>query len=250
MGVKKSQDKITVRRIELKVFVIPDIHLKPWMIKKAEQIVNMNRFDEIVILGDIVDDWNQEENLELYRETLDTVAGFVKRHQETVFCYGNHDISYFYNAYESGYSPYAKETVIEGINNIVYSLPKENVGFIHRIDDVIFSHAGLTERFVLNYFGYEEKYDIDRIIRKINKMGKSELWTNDSPIWARPQMNNMRLYPDDMLQVVGHTPVVVAQKEKNLISLDTFSTYRNGKTIGDEIFVCIDTETESIKHLI
>ena len=53
----------------------------------------------------------------------------------------------------------------------------------------------------------------------------------------------MRLYPSDMLQVVGHTPVEFVVKEENLLTLDNFSTYRNGEPIGDERYVCVDTIT-------
>ena len=34
-----------------KVFVIPDIHLKPWMFDEAEEITGKNEFDKIVMLG-------------------------------------------------------------------------------------------------------------------------------------------------------------------------------------------------------
>ena len=65
-----------------------------------------------------------------------------------------------------------------------------------------------------------------------------------SPIWVRPQEGAFRLYPWDMMQVVGHTPVEAAQLDGKLFTLDTFSTFRNGQPIGDERFYWIDTETE------
>lgn len=74
-------------------------------------------------------------------------------------------------------------------------------------------------------------------------MGKPYIWQDDSPIWARPQYGEMRLYPMDMLQVVGHTPVVEPTREGKLLTVDTFSTYRDGDPIGDETFVVVDTET-------
>ena len=39
-----------------KVFVIPDVHLKPWMFDKAEEILSRSEYDKIVCLGDLVDD--------------------------------------------------------------------------------------------------------------------------------------------------------------------------------------------------
>lgn len=224
-----------------KVLVIPDVHLKPWMFDKATEKIKMSEIDRTVLLGDLVDDWNQETNLELYRETLDRAALFVKEYPDTLYCFGNHDVSYLWQAHESGYSAYARETVVEGINKLIYTLSPENSGFIHRIDNVLFSHAGLTERFVLRKFGYGERMDIDVMIEKINRMSSDDIWRDDSPIWARPQKKNMRMFPWDMMQVVGHTPVEEVTLEDKVLSVDNFSTDQYGVPLGDERFVCIDT---------
>ena len=54
----------------------------------------------------------------------------------------------------------------------------------------------------------------------------------------------MRLYkPRKLLQVVGHTPMDRITKEGNLISTDVFSTYRDGRPIGTEEFLLLDTLT-------
>ena len=54
------------------------------------------------------------------------------------------------------------------------------------------------------------------------------------------------MYPLDMMQVVGHTPVVAPLLENNgkLLTLDTFSTYDTGEPIGNEKYVWVDTVTE------
>ena len=49
-----------------KAFVIPDIHLKPWIFDRAEEEFPKGEYDKIVCLGDLVDDWGQETNLDLY----------------------------------------------------------------------------------------------------------------------------------------------------------------------------------------
>ena len=54
-----------------KVFVIPDVHLKPWMFDKAEELLSRSEYDKIVCLGDLVDDWDQEKNLGLYWKYLE-----------------------------------------------------------------------------------------------------------------------------------------------------------------------------------
>ena len=132
-----------------KVFVIPDVHLKPWMFDKAEELFSRSEYDKIVCLGDLVDDWDQEKNLGLYSETFDALERFINRHPNFLLCYGNHDVSYIWEARESGYSDYARRVVIEGLSKLEKCVSAGNIAYIHRIDNVLFSHAGLTE--VLRY---------------------------------------------------------------------------------------------------
>ena len=52
------------------------------------------------------------------------------------------------------------------------------------------------------------------------------------------------MYGDEkVLQVVGHTPVEKIYREGNVISCDVFSTYRDGRAVGTEEFVVVDTDT-------
>ena len=223
-----------------KVFVIPDIHLKPWMFNEADKLLSQNKYDQIVCLGDIVDDWDQEKNLGLYSETFDALEIFIKQHPNFLFCYGNHDVSYIWEARESGYSDHARQVVLEGISKLEKLLPAGNIAYIHRIDNVLFSHAGLTEIFVSHFL---QKFDgnIDELIEKINSFRRDELWCDASPIWARPQDGRIELYPSGYLQVVGHTPVEKTDFFADVLTVDNFSTYRSGNPIGDQRFVWVDT---------
>ena len=223
-----------------KVFLIPDVHLKPWIFEKASNLISNGLYDVVVLLGDIVDDWNQGRNLNLYDVTFDAAIKFVKKHRQTLWCYGNHDVSYLWKAGETGYSIYARDIVVRRIGELEKALGMENCAFIHRINNTLFSHAGLTESFVLKHFGNNEP-DLDSIMSQINCMRKDEMWQDDSPIWARPQKGHMRLYPPELFQVVGHTPVLQALEEGNLLTLDSFSTYPDGSPIGNERFVWVDT---------
>lgn len=60
-----------------KVFVIPDVHLKPWMFDKAEELLSRSEYDKIVCLGDLVDDWDQEKNLGKYPVLHSTYEGCI-----------------------------------------------------------------------------------------------------------------------------------------------------------------------------
>lgn len=39
-----------------RVFVVPDVHLKPWIFEKASRLILKEKFDAVVLLGDLVDD--------------------------------------------------------------------------------------------------------------------------------------------------------------------------------------------------
>lgn len=123
-------------------------------------------------------------------------------------------------------------------------IPASNIGYVKRIDNVIFSHAGLTENFVEAFFSDEKKNGIDCLIDRINDSSAEVLWTGDSPIWSRPQFNDRkRMYMQEQyMQVVGHTPMreVTYDPDWGLLSTDVWSTYKNGQKYGEEKFVFID----------
>ena len=58
-----------------RVLVIPDVHLKPWIFDGADR-VDENSYDDIVILGDLVDDWGKGNDLDAYKETLDLFSTY------------------------------------------------------------------------------------------------------------------------------------------------------------------------------
>ena len=233
----------------MKVLVIPDVHLKPWMFDRAENVIQKRKVDNIVCLMDIPDDWGQERDVGLYAETYDRVIAFARNHPASLWCYGNHDLSYMWRAMESGYSYYAEETVYEKLKELRGFLEDhERLKYIHRIDNVLFMHGGLTDEFVKAFSKASHYNDVDAVISEINELGRGRMWQNYSPIWLRPQYGNYRMYkPRKLLQVVGHTPVKEIKKEGNVISCDTFSTYRNGDPFGTMEFLLLDTETWSYK---
>ncbi len=224
-----------------RVLVIPDVHLKPCIFDEADK-VDKSSYEGIVVLGDLVDDWGKGNDLGAYEETLNRAAEFGKEHGESLWCYGNHDVSYLWDTMESGYSVQARLTAIEGITKLERIL-EDRYKFVHRIDNVLFSHAGVTETFVLHSCGYHVK-EIDDILAKINRMGKQELWRDSSPIWARPQADFYRMFRDDLFyQVVGHTPVEEPLDACGVLTLDLFSTYSNGDPYGNQKFYIVDTLT-------
>lgn len=230
----------------MKVLVIPDVHLKPWIFDQAFEIMENTDCELAVCLGDLVDDWRHGSDTGLYEETLDKAIAFARRYPDSLWCYGNHDLAYLWDQYDHpGYSEEAAGTVVSMFDRLQDTLnAPENMAIIHRVDNVLFSHAGLIKEFVDEWCGYIGD-DLDAIIETINDFGEGQLREGISPVWARPQVTEMdlNLYPEGMLQVVGHTPVPSIQFNKNLLSTDTFSTYSDGSRYGNEDLCWVDTVT-------
>ena len=220
----------------MKVMVIPDVHLKPWIFHRASELMKEIKPDRTVCLMDIADDWCQQ--------TYDAAIAIAKEYPDTLWCYGNHDVCYLWNQRETGYSKIAPWTVCEKLQILRESLPDERqLAYLHRIDNVLFSHGGLTDAFVRRYVPAGKYNDIDIVIDMINGFSCGEMWLDASPIWYRPQYYEGRLYkPRKLLQVVGHTPVDRISRKGNLISCDVFSTDSSGEPIGTQEFPVINTD--------
>ena len=229
----------------MKVLVIPDIHLKPYMFQRAAELMEKGEAEQAVCLMDIPDDWDNEYNIGLYVETFDAAIGFAEKYPYTLWSYGNHDLCYMWNERESGYSAAASWTVQEKLLELKRTLPEGNeIRYIQKIDNVLFCHGGLMNYFVRHVVPSSKYHDVDEAVRIINGLHHDYMWNDASPIWHRPQYSPARMYkPRKLLQVVGHTPVDRIYRNGNVISCDVFSTYRDGRPIGTKEFTVIDTKT-------
>lgn len=229
----------------MKVLVIPDIHLKPGIFCRAKELLNKGIADVSVCLMDIPDDWEKQFLVEEYEKTFDEAIEFVKDFPNSLWCYGNHDLSYLWNEMETGYSSVAKYTVTQKLLELSTLLGAVNpIKYIQQVDNVLFCHGGLTKYFVKKYVPLSKYDDVSYVVDCINSLGHYEMWCDDSPIWYRPQYYKGKMYkPRKVLQVVGHTPMAKIEKSGNVISCDVFSTYQDGRPIGTQEFLIIDTLT-------
>ena len=96
------------------------------------------------MLMDIPDDWDREYDIALYEETYDEAIRFALEFPDTAWCYGNHDLSYFWHCLESGYSSMASATVQRKLLELRRTVPEDHpVQFVQKIDNVLFSHGGV-----------------------------------------------------------------------------------------------------------
>ena len=170
----------------MKVLVIPDVHLKPWMFEQAAVLMRAKKADCAVCLMDIPDDWGKEYDIALYEQTYDAAIDFAKEFPETAWCYGNHDLSYLWHRLESGYSSMAAYTVQRKLLDLRDTLPENNpICYVQKIDNVLFSHAGVLER---------------ALYRKQNIM----TWRQ----WWRPLTNSVQTKCGTMPRLSGSDPSI------------------------------------------
>ena len=242
----------------MKILTIPDMHLKPWMFDQAEDILRKKKADAAVCLMDMPDDFNKEFNIDLYRRTIERACRFAKDFPDTKWCWGNHELAYIWNFHVTGHCVYAAADVKTGLSKLE-KIVNENgsaVKYVHVIDDVIFSHAGVTDSFVRwilmienEVMGINTAYiDFEAVIERINQQKQMVMWQENSPVWARHTAHANGLYTD-RLQESGHTPVKEEFKEGNMIYTDTFSTCVNGKPFGNRKFAVIDTKKKKFGQI-
>lgn len=229
----------------MRVLVIPDIHLKPWIFDRTEKILRDGKADRAVCLMDMPDDWNMEFQIERYKETFDRAIAFAEDYPDTLWCYGNHDVSYSWGRLETGYSPYAERTVMSKLEELENRLKSPvQINIMHRIDNVLFSHGGLTADFLRWLNKDLLDADIEEVIATVNDAPHDYLWNDKSPLWFRPQYETREMFrADTYKQVVWHTPVEKIFEKDGIISTDVFSTYRDGRQIGESAMIVIDSET-------
>lgn len=230
----------------MKILVIPDVHLKPWIFDRAHELLEKDIADNAVFLGDIPDDFNKQNNVQLYEETFDAAIRFSRNHPTVYWCHGNHDVCYLWDYRESGYSKFAATTVITKLKELYRTIYQSHIGYVHVIDNVLFCHGGLTDSFVKFNTSSKIYNKPQEVALRINNLEHPVrvMWQDYSPIWYRPQYFSSKLYkPRKLLQVVGHTPVPRITKDKNVLSCDTFSTHVDGRPYGNQEFCLVDTET-------
>ena len=228
----------------MRILVIPDIHLKTWLFDRAETIMKAGKADRAVCLMDMPDDWGMEFQIECYKEIFDRAIAFAADYPDTLWCYGNHDLSYPWGRLETGYSPYAESTVLSKLEELEQTLKDPSqIAIIHRIDNVIFSHGGLTAEFIKWLDKDLLDADIDSVIAAVNEARIDYLWNDESPLWLRPQNKIREAFRSEIYkQVVGHTPVEKIFEKDGIISTDVFSTYRNGAQIGESAMIVINSD--------
>ena len=229
----------------MRVLIVPDAHLKAWILTVAKKIMKKYGIERAVVLGDVLDDWGKQRAVILYEEMLRACIDFAKEFPDTIWLWGNHEVAYLDPYCEcSGHSHFAFATVATMLHDLREALNDE-IRIAARIDNVLFSHAGIAECECRAYMddSISPVQEWDNIIDHFNNANYRSLWTNTSPLWYRPDKRMPAYSRRGCLQVAGHTPVSMAALFGNLLIVDTFSTDQKMRPLGSQLFTIVDTET-------
>lgn len=221
----------------MRCLVLPDMHLHLELLDRAEFLLKKHKVDQIVALGDYVDDWNAI--CSQYEGFAKRFKEFTERHPDILYCWGNHDYCYFHEppSQSSGYNPDATSIVREMLGPLVQ---ENRMKIAHKIDCTIFSHAGIDARWreVTRPIRSTHKSLIDQI----NSATTEQLWIKQSPLWLRPTPH-LKSFNPTLLQVVGHTPYPCVFQNRGFLFTDTWSNFRHHEPIGDHSLAIVDTVT-------
>lgn len=190
----------------MKILAVGDIHTKTWIINEVKNLID--NYDCVVFVGDYADDWQATplDSINTWKE----LRSLSHSNRKVKLVAGNHDYIYAHvtPSKQSGYR-YETQLLINSPENKGLLEWLRNLPITLEIDGVTYSHAGV-----------------------VDEWGGSDLWTDNSPLWARPANTslNYNLSP----QVFGHTPSATCWEVKpDIWCIDTFSTFENGLPIGD-----------------
>lgn len=232
----------------MNTLVIPDTHLKPWIFDAADKIIETQHPDAVVVLGDLVDDWRKQSDVNLYETHLKRAIRFANVHKNiaVIWLRGNHEIPYLVQGVNCpGHSDIAEPIVREYLNKL--DIVAGGMRNLLVIDNVMFSHAGYVPD-VDGWYKREDKTEELKLIEeKENSKSFSDLWDNYSTVWYRPQDTYLPYDRHGIMQIVGHTPRRKITAWRNMLITDVFSTALFGEAIGTEQFIIVDTVSLEIR---
>ena len=238
-----------------RVLVIPDTHLKTWVIDKGMELADKLFCDRVVLLGDYFDDWDAIDVS--YRNMIDYLKNLMRKNPGRIIpLLGNHELSYLGHKC-SGYHHYVAPEVksfLENDNRFLWCYAE---------DCVLYSHAGFTREWmvrnklmplhVLKYhFGKingarvcEERFGDLKSLDQLAQCGPARGGSSpfSSPVWADMD----ELLADNIgtfIQVVGHTPVQQIEFFNHCYFTDVYSN----DNVSDEYLLVVDGEPKIVHY--
>ncbi len=172
---------------------------------------DITTLDRIVFIGDYFDSWDIDYHTGIVN-FRDIIALKNLYPEKVVLLIGNHDHSYLYYERCSGFNPAFAPTIHDELRE---AYNNNLIKIAHEEDGILFTHAGLCNKFRDANAGYLEMHvNVSEGLMALYEDNPSAFdnqgidpsgdtqW--DSPIWTRPRSLNMHGEYDGR-QVVGHT---------------------------------------------
>ncbi len=213
--------------------------------------------DRVIFIGDYFDSFvfKAEEQINNFLDIIAYKKG--NPNVEVVMLIGNHDMHYYPEISDTGTSGY--QSIGRFQIEPTIDANREHLQMAYQFDDFLFTHAGVSSRFLNSVFGING-WKAETIVEQLNEQFKYKPATfnfgeavsikklsyldsygdneEQSPVWIRPRSlmsANKNTLRKQVIQVVGHTP-------QNQIDI-------HGKTTGGRYFF-IDTMETSGEYLI
>jgi len=246
----------------MKVLYVGDVHAKPKIIEIVKKVQEKHKFDKIVFVGDYVDDWSvvPQDNIDI----LEKILEFKRDNMDLVtLLLGNHELSYLGHPCSGHKKSFETQELLR--KNI------KCFDLVHQVDRVVATHGGFIynwSELVKTKFGsFFPHLDLndklhsldDDLLEYLSIASYTSGGSSDcaSPLWARPDDHKRYAMIDEpgleeTIQVVGHTPIqypIETCMAYNIYYVDTFSSFRDGRSIGCQDLLVYDTCYEAFSYL-
>lgn len=189
----------------MRILVIGDIHgHKSW-----DKIVSNEDYDKVIFLGDYFDNYKNTLGKEQVANFKEILALKSATPDKVELLYGNHDHSYLNKEKCSGYK-WQNQLIYEEV--LKEAKDKDYLKPVLVLDDIIYSHAGVSSYWLKEVAKLEKPEDITfdtvpltlfdfNTITGYNVFGDTP---SQSPIWIRP-LSLIQYKIEGYRQIVGHT---------------------------------------------
>lgn len=208
----------------MKTVVIGDVHGRSlWKL-----IVHQENPDRVIFIGDYFDSFDIK-GVDQLNNFLDIIEYKKSSSKEVIMLIGNHDYHYFPEIGDTGTSGY--QAMFSYQISPVLDANREHLQMAYQFDEFLFSHAGVSSKFMDSVFGVNG-WKTDTIINDLNELFKYKPKSfefgmavsikklsfldpygdneEQSPIWIRPHSlmaANRDTLRKQVIQIVGHTQV-------------------------------------------
>lgn len=239
----------------MKTLVVGDIHTKIHIVDNVRRC--LRKGFNVVLVGDYVDDWfaTPQQNELVIKELIRLKEEFT---DQLALLIGNHELSEafgleYYDLRCAGFNPEVADKVS---GDIRWMIKKGWLRVCTRVGKYMISHAGLT----VQWFDGMTDEDIEHLLHQSTHSSLKKLNMCSSarggkgpysgPLWTDKSEFLVECTPREPKQIMGHTPVASCTRYTvemvDLWFIDTFSTDREGKKIGDETILVFEGDEPKV----